>query len=334
MFGHNRGLGLFSQGMGGGIPEEPGLMPSRQLNLVASEGFSGNGMATIGGDNTFSVIAHLPPTHTVSPYAPALYAAYLVDNKGKNGFYAGALKPAGNGMYQANFRSTVPLAHYDKVVISLENPQGIMQAPQGPIVMKVKEGFFGGLGPVKKVGGDMWGRVKGFVGSRFGGKAESGEQAAIPQTQVPPSPPVQPYTQPYARPAAGPYPGGAYQQPAYGGQGFSRRGFQPGVYQGGYVQQPYPRPTGSVNSGGYPQGGYPQGGYAQQPQGLRQRQGGYAPQAQPNYVPGNYQQPATPQTQPIAAQADTPAAAHDTMVHPEQEQNVMMPPSMEVNTDE
>jgi hypothetical protein len=221
MFGHNKGQGgLLSRIGGASFPMGP-----RQLNLVASEGFSGNGMATIGMDNTFSVIAHLPPPHTVSGY-PAVYAAYLVDANGKTGFYAGSLKPAGNGMYQASFRSPVPLVHYDKVVVSLESPQRIMQAPQGPIVMKVKESLFGGgLEPIKRIGGDMWGRIKGYAANRFGGRSKNaGEQ--IPM-----------------------------QQPVYPQQG--NYTFQQGNYtsqQGNYAPQP-----------GYPQhGGYQQGAAQQE----------------------------------------------------------------------
>jgi hypothetical protein len=258
MFGHNKGLGIFSQGMGGMPGESMMGMTPRQLNLVASEGFSGNGMATIGSDNNFSVIAHLPSVHTFSPYAPAVYAAYLVDGKGKNGFYAGTLRPAGNGMYQANFRSPVPLVHYDKVVISLESPQSIMQSPQGPIVMKVKEGFFPGLGPVKKAGSNMWGKVRGFVGSRFGSKDEinQNQQSQIPQySQQPQNQQYPNYSQnpQYLRNSQQQYPQYAAQQRTYPQQGYP---------QGTQMQpnrQRYDRPY-------MPQGGYQQGSvYGQNP---------------------------------------------------------------------
>lgn len=240
MLGHNKGSGLFSQGAGGLLGGNP--MSPRQLNLVASEGFSGNGMATIGMDNTFSVIAHLPPPHNFSPYAPAVYAAYLVDSKGKNGFYAGTLKAAGNGMYQASFRSPVPLVHYNRVVVSLESPQGIGQAPQGPIVMKVKEGLFDSLGPVKKMGGDMWGKVKGFVGNRFGGNKETPVE----------EPPIQQYAvQQPVQPQQTGYPQGAYPQ-----QG----GYQAGYQGGGYQYNTYPRGRGM-----YPQGNYQPRPYPPQP---------------------------------------------------------------------
>lgn len=238
MFGHRKGSGLLSQGGGG-------TMESRHLNLVASEGFSGNGMATIGIDNNFSLVAHLPPTHTMSPHAPAVYAAYLVDAKGKNGFYAGTLKPAGRGVYQANFRSPVPLAHYNKVVISLENPQGISQAPQGPIVMKVKEGILDGFGPAKEKGGEVWGKVKGFFNERLG-------RNQVDETEEYPEERYQAQQAPVQQ----------YPNPQYSGQQYSQ---QP---------QQYPQQGANPPQGGYPtQGGYaPQRGYA--PQGGNPSQGG------------------------------------------------------------
>lgn len=261
MFGHNNGQGLFSKGGSGGLLGANPMSP-RLLNMVPSEGLSGNGMATIGVDNTFSVIAHLPAPHTLSPYSPAVYAAYLVDGKGKNGFYAGTLRAAGNGVYQANFRSPVPLIHYDKVVISLESPTGIGQAPQGPIVMKVKEGFLDGFGPVKKMGGDMWGKVKGFVGSRFRGKTEikpeqiPAQQGPIQQAPMQQTPiqqaPIQQYPNQGGYHQAGPtpqvYPQGGYQQGTYQGnrgyQGFQGvQGYQ-GGQGGGYQYNAYPRGRG------------------------------------------------------------------------------------------
>ena len=240
MFGHNKGQG----GLLARLGSVSAPMGPRQLNLVASEGFSGNGMASIGMDNTFSVIAHMPPPHTVSGY-PAVYAAYLVDAKGKSGFFAGTLKPAGNGMYQASFRSPVPLVHYDKVVISLESPQSIMQSPQGPIVMKVKEGVFGGgLEPVKRIGGDVWGRVKGFVSNRIGGNTED----------------LSGYTPPEQSPAYAPQ--GNYSPQAANPQ---QSGYAP---QAGYAQQ-----SGYTQQGGYQQPPY-QTNYNQ----AAAQQGGYHPQ--------------------------------------------------------
>ncbi|WP_368293231.1 hypothetical protein [Dehalobacter sp. TBBPA1] len=273
MFGHNKGLGIFPQGIGGMPGESMMGMTPRQLNLVASEGFSGNGMATIGTDNNFSVIAHLPPAHTFSPHAPAVYAAYLVDGKGKNGFYAGTLRPAGNGMYQANFRSPVPLVHYDKVVISLESPQSIMQSPQGPIVMKVKEGFFPGLGPVKKAGSNMWGKVRGFVGSRFGSKDEISQNQPAPgqnSGQIPAQPPVQQYSQQPQQSQIPQY----SQQPQ--NQQYPNYSQNPQYLRNS--QQQYPQYAAQQRA--YPQQGYPQWGAQMQPN--RQRydrpympQGGY-----------------------------------------------------------
>ncbi|MCG1024871.1 MAG: hypothetical protein J5Y07_04015 [Dehalobacter sp.] len=281
MFGHNRGLGIFPQGMGGMQGESIMGMTPRQLNLVASEGFSGNGMATIGTDNNFSVIAHLPPAHTFSPYAPAVYAAYLVDGKGKSGFYAGTLRPAGNGMYQANFRSPVPLVHYDKVVISLESPQSIMQSPQGPIVMKVKEGFFPGLGPVKKVGSNMWGKVRGFVGSRFGSKNEINQNQPSPgqnSGQLPAQPPVQQSQVPQYPP-----------QPYY--QQYPNYSQNPQYFRN--PQQQYPQYAAQQRT--YPQHGHPQWGTQMQPG--RQRYGQqYMPQG------GMMQTPASPAPAPAAVQ--------------------------------
>lgn len=268
MFGHNRGMGLFSPKNAGTPAGGP-----RQLILVPQQGFSGNGMATIGMDNTFSILAHLPAPHTLSPRAPAVYAAYLVDGKGKNGFYAGTLRPAGNGMFQASFRSPVPLVHYDKVVISLESPQAIMQAPQGPIIMKVKQGMLdGGLAPVKKVGGDMWGKVKGFVGNRFGKKSEEVEEmpmqapqpySAWPASPAPASPPQQ-YSAQQAPPqqyAPQPIPQGTYQpgnvppgrnayNPGMNQQRYSQPYAPPGGYMPGY-QQPSP-PAGNPQAGPAP----------------------------------------------------------------------------------
>lgn len=302
MFGHNKGSGPFSQGFGGMMGGSP--MGPRQLSLAASEGFSGNGMATIGDDNMFSVIAHLPPTHTFSPHAPAVYAAYLVDGKGKNGFYAGTLKAAGNGMYQTNFRSPVPLVHYDKVVISLESPQSIMQAPQGPIVMMVKDGFMGKLGPVKKVGGDMWGKVKGFVGNRFGGGKE-----VVPEQPALPQPPVQQYS----------------AQQSYPQQIIQQRGPQPGSYQGGISQGGYPQveiPQGGMPQRAMPQGYYPQGGYQQG----SYRQGGYqqSPFQKGMQNQGMYQQP---QSQPIQnQQVNVSAEPQMPTVMPTQDVQIQQPP--------
>ncbi|NLI93405.1 MAG: hypothetical protein GX434_14840 [Peptococcaceae bacterium] len=303
MFGHNNGSSLFSKGSGGllgGLGGDP--MGPRQLTLIPSEGFSGNGMATIGMDNSFSLIAHLPPPHTFSPYAPAVYAAYLVDGKGKNGFYAGTLKAAGNGMYQANFKSPVPLVHYNRVVVSLESPQGIGQAPQGPIVMKVKEGLLDGFGPVKKMGGDMWGKVKGFIGNRIGGNKGGAVQQPAGQP-----PQVQQYTgQPSYPPQGGHIPQPYPQQGGYA-QGGNPAGYQPGYQGGGYQYNAYPRGRGM-----YPQGNYqPKANYSSPPQysnpPFPQQQTYAPPVIQTNPVP----QPASQQVSqaPMASQPQQPVPA-------------------------
>lgn len=337
MFGHKKGSGFLSPGVGGPVGPQ-------QFNLVASEGFTGNGMATIGTDNSFSVIAHLPPVHTVSPHAPAVYAAYLVDAKGKNGFYAGTLKPAGNGVYQANFRSPVPLAHYNKVVVSMENPQGISQAPQGPIVMKVKGGLLEGFGPAKEKGSEMWGKVKGFFNERFGkGEAEVPEDYPEQnfETQQPQG--QQQYTNSQ-------YSGQQYtQQHPYPGQQYSQ-------YGGGY-----PPPRNHIPQGGYsPQGGYPpQGSYPPPQGGFQQRfgahpnqrlfgagrpyqgqQGQYYGQPQPHAAPGQtYTQPNTaPPAAPSPASEPTPAPqVQDFGIPPNQEQLSVNQPQegsdLEVKTD-
>jgi hypothetical protein len=287
MFGHSKKFGLFSKGSGG--LGGPGPMGPRQLALVPAEGVSGNGMATIGLDNTFSLLAHLPPPHNMSPYAPAVYAAYLVDSKGKNGFYAGTLRPAGNGMYQVNFRSPVPLVHFNKVVVSLESPQGIGQAPQGPIVMKVKEGLLDSLGPVRKIGGDMWGKVKGSVGSRFGGKAEE-----IPEE----------------------VPGGRQESSAayqYSGQG----GYQ---QQGGYAQGGYTQAQGYSQRSSYPPNtyGYQHNSFPRSrglyPQGISQQRP-FAGQPAAPYTPYNPQY--TPAPAPGAAQAQPQAPYYSAQPQPQ-----------------
>lgn len=192
------GRGNFSP-QGGYSPSGGGYFPqgisTKQLTLKPPQGISGNAVATIGGDNVFSLIAHLPPPHTLNPHSPAVYAAYLVDNSGKNGFYAGTLTPAGNGVYQARFRSPVPLVHYNKVLVSLEDPQNIGQAPMGPIVLKNEEGLLSGLSalePLKRAGGKLWEKAGNFIRGRFGGQAQyqqapgqNGHNQPPVQNQVP-----------------------------------------------------------------------------------------------------------------------------------------------------
>ncbi len=169
-------------GFGGGNPNQP-----RQLILqAAQEGIIGNGIATIAPDNSFFLMANLPPAHTFlnqgqgQGQGSATYACYLVDNKGKTGFLAGVLRPVGNGVFQAQFRSSVPLSHYDKVVVSVENPQYLGQAPNGPIILKVKEpmGAVAFLNPVKNVGGSLWKKVSGL----FSGKSKAPIPPVVPES--------------------------------------------------------------------------------------------------------------------------------------------------------
>ncbi len=318
MFGHRKGSGLLSQGGGG-------AMGSRQLNLVASEGFTGNGMATIGVDNNFSMVAHLPPTHTMSPHAPAVYAAYLVDAKGKNGFYAGTLKPAGGGVYQANFRSPVPLAHYNKVVVSLENPQGISQAPQGPIVMKVKEGILDGFGPAKEKGGEVWGKVKGFFTDRFGGGQEEVPEEYPEQRFETQQAPVQQY------------PNQQYSGQQYPQQPQPQQHYQPGGYpqQGGYAQQRGYAPQNYPSQGGYQQRFSPQPN--QRLFGLGRPYQGQYPygQSQPQPAPGQtYTPPVTPtpaESAPVTEAAPAPEVQEPTVIQSEAQVTPTQPQDSQPN---
>ncbi len=151
----------------------------RQLILeAAQEGIAGNGIATIGPDNSFYLVANLPLPQIFINQGTAVYACYLVDYKGQTGFLAGILRPIGNGAYQTQYHSNVPLSHYDKVVISVENPQYIRQAPNGPIILKVKEpmGAAAFLKPMKNAGDSLWKKVTGL----FGGK---GKAPAAPVSQ-------------------------------------------------------------------------------------------------------------------------------------------------------
>lgn len=191
----------------------------RQLILESAAGIAGNGIATISGDNSFSLVAHLPQPSVISS-APSVYAAYLVDEKGSSGFCAGTLSSAGSGMYQLRFRSQVPLVHYDKVIVSLENPQVVRHYPQGPILLQVKPGLLAGMGmgglaflePLKKAGGTVFGKAAGFVKGRAGGifgrkqeknqvenqmqiQEETQVQQIQPQQQQPPQQPQHQYQQ-------------------------------------------------------------------------------------------------------------------------------------------
>ncbi|MFZ3101605.1 MAG: hypothetical protein WA113_05285 [Desulfitobacteriaceae bacterium] len=160
------------------------IQPRQLILQAAQEGIVGNGIATIAPDNSFFLMANLPAAHSfLNPgqsQGSATYACYLVDNKGKTGFLAGVLRPVGNGVFQAQFRSSVPLTHYDKVVVSVENPQYLGQAPNGPIILKVKEpmGAAAFLNPVLNVGGSLWKKVSGL----FSGKGKVPISPVVPET--------------------------------------------------------------------------------------------------------------------------------------------------------
>ncbi|MHB1651853.1 MAG: hypothetical protein ACYCVD_05155 [Desulfitobacteriaceae bacterium] len=191
------GKGPFSflggNGYGGGFPQ------SRQLILqAAGEGINGNGVATISPDNTFVMVANLPPPQTFQTAGypgggrgNAVYASYLVDKKGKSGFFAGVLSPVGSGVYRTQFRSQVPLDPYERVVVSVENPQQIGQAPNGPIILTVKgpTGPIAFLTPFKNAAGSVWGKISGFT--KWGAKAPiPAPEVIAPEGSVPPMPPV------------------------------------------------------------------------------------------------------------------------------------------------
>lgn len=149
MGGNNPNMG-YSQNMG--FNPNPGynqpqlqgtnqVMKPRQLILQpAQEGIAANGVATISPDNSFLLVANLPPPQTfLGQGQVGQYAAYLVDNKGKMGFLAGVLRPVGNGVYRTHFQSPVPLYPYSRTIVSLEGIGQLGQAPNGPIILKVKE---------------------------------------------------------------------------------------------------------------------------------------------------------------------------------------------------
>lgn len=199
--GGGMGTGPFSF-LGQGGSGQAVNMP-RQLILEPSQpGIAANGIATITPDNMFTCIANLPSPNTLSSQGYGTYAAYLVDERGTTGFLAGILRPVGSGVYQTQFRSQVPLLHYNRVLITLENPQQLGQVPNGPIVLQVKQptGPSRFLGPVKKAGGSVWQRISGFMRGR--GKVPnvpiepSGLDQALPSPEIPqppdiPIPPLQ-----------------------------------------------------------------------------------------------------------------------------------------------
>ena len=142
----------------------------RQLILQpAQEGINGNGAVTISPDNSFLLIANLPPPQMfLGQGQTGTYAAYLVDDKGQTGFLVGLLRSVGNGVYRAHFQSPVPLYHYTRVVVSVENPTQLGQAPYGPIILKVNEpvGMMSFLNPMKNTATTVWGKISGMIKGR------------------------------------------------------------------------------------------------------------------------------------------------------------------------
>lgn len=191
--GGNMGTGPFSFLGSGGAPGGPGmpLAQARQLILEpAQAGIAANGVATISPDNVFTCIANLPSPNTLISQGYGTYAAYLVDEKGQTGFLAGILRPVGNGAYQTQFRSQVPLAHYSRVIITIENAQQLSHVPRGPIVLQVKQpaGPIRFLSPVKKAGSSVWKKVTGLFQGKP--KAPIPEGGGVP-LEVPPPTPVE-----------------------------------------------------------------------------------------------------------------------------------------------
>lgn len=160
----------YNQGMGYNQNQGYSQVQARQLILqAAQEGIMGNGVATISPDNSFLLIANLPAPQTfLGQGQTGMYAAYLVDDKGKTGFLVGGLRSVGNGVYRAHFQSQVPLHHYSRVVVSVENPAQLGQAPNGPIILKVKEpmGMMTFLTPMKNTATTIWGKISGLIKSR------------------------------------------------------------------------------------------------------------------------------------------------------------------------
>ncbi|TGE31996.1 hypothetical protein [Desulfosporosinus sp. Sb-LF] len=212
--GYNQGMAYnqgYNQGYSQGQVYSQGQ--SRQLILQgAQEGINGNGVATISPDNSFLLIVNLPPPQAFLAQGQAgMYATYLVDDKGKTGFLAGVLQPVGNGVYRAHFQSQVPLHHYSRVVVSVENPAQLGQAPNGPIILKVKEpmGVMTFLHPMKTTATSIWGKISGLISGRKNPQI-SPEAAPIspeliqslnqmgvqPETMAPPIPPLSPPIEP------------------------------------------------------------------------------------------------------------------------------------------
>lgn len=181
------------QGLG-----QPGVSPMgkpikpKQFNLkAAGMGQSGTGIATINDANTFSLIANnLPdpagfPTNSQQP--PPVYVAYLTNRKGQGSFSVGQLYPLGGGTYRAFFQSNVPFYDYDQVVVSLENPYSIGNAPIGPVVLASATGAGISLPkPVSNFFSSTWEKIKG-VGKGLGKKNEPAPEAAPAPEATPPS---------------------------------------------------------------------------------------------------------------------------------------------------
>ncbi|MDR3289618.1 MAG: hypothetical protein LBT22_09340 [Peptococcaceae bacterium] len=155
----------------------------RELILQAAQpGVQGSGVATISSNHTFLLIANLPPPQTFFPgmraYYTSAYACYLVDKKGSAGFMAGVLNPIGNGVYRVHFQSPVPLTPYERVVVSVENPQNLGQAPKGPIILKVKEpwGPVQFLTPMVQAAKSVGGKIGGLFNRESPPAPEAGSE--------------------------------------------------------------------------------------------------------------------------------------------------------------
>ncbi|KUO70958.1 MAG: hypothetical protein APF81_14670 [Desulfosporosinus sp. BRH_c37] len=161
---------MFTQGQGYNQNQVYYQAQTRQLILeAAQQGIMGNGVATISPDNSFLLIANLPaPNSFLAQGQTGMYASYLVDEKGKTGFLVGLLRSVGNGVYRTHFQSQVPLHHYSRVVVSVENPVQLGQAPNGPIILKVKEpmGMMTFLTPMRNTATTVWGKVSGLFKGR------------------------------------------------------------------------------------------------------------------------------------------------------------------------
>jgi hypothetical protein len=165
--GYNPNQGYYQPQFQGG---NQGIMQPRQLILQpAQEGIVGNGVATISPDNSFLLVANLPPPQTfLGQGQVGQYAAYLVDDKGRMGFLAGVLRPVGNGVYRTHFQSPVPLQPYSRTVVSLENIGQLGHAPNGPVILKVKEpgGVMAFLTPMKNTASSFWGKISSLISGR------------------------------------------------------------------------------------------------------------------------------------------------------------------------